>query len=108
MGSSNTLNITRIDPAIPSQPIIISIGLPQNNHSAGIKLNQKDIHKIPEILEKTLKSWSKYAFKNRERFRFIMNIDNIGSTEEFEPIVNVELVKKYGFENIVYRINDKG
>lgn len=61
----------------------------------------------PKILEKTLESWSKYAFINKEKFRFIINIDNIGLTKEFEPITNIELIKKYGFENIVYNINDE-
>ena len=58
----------------------------------------------PEILERTLDSFCKNLFIERDRYRFIFNIDPVG--EDCEPAAILNLAKQY-FSNIKYRIAEK-
>jgi hypothetical protein len=57
----------------------------------------------PEIITKTLKSFTERMLTDRARYRLILNIDNIG--EDFSPLHIVNIAKQY-FDNIVYNVAD--
>lgn len=59
----------------------------------------------PGILNKTLHSFSKHIFRDRDRYRFIINIDPVGNKSKSKEAV-LEVAKKY-FDDVVYNFPDK-
>ena len=56
----------------------------------------------PDILRRTLKSWCRNMFTDRDRYRLILHIDAIG--EDCEPSDVLKVAKHY-FSNIKYNIS---
>jgi hypothetical protein len=58
----------------------------------------------PGILDKTLKSFTSNVFTDKDRYRFIFNIDPIGENCNQEDVVKI--VNKY-FDNILYNMAEE-
>ena len=59
----------------------------------------------PALLDRTLESFTKNVFTERERYRFIFNIDPVGEAG-CSPMDVVDVANKY-FDNILYNIADE-
>ena len=58
----------------------------------------------PALLEGTLKTISEKVCRNRDGFRLIINVDQVG--EKVKPMKVVNVAKKY-FDDVIYNIADE-